>query len=59
MILWKHRESGETCHVNYTDFDGEITVVLVTYFGGEEQSFSEIYPVEEFFEEHEPERTHA
>ena len=59
MINWQHTETGEVCHINFADFDGDIPVVLVMYFGSENGNYSTIYPIEDFFNTHEPKRYHS
>lgn len=60
MINWVDKETGEMCRVNYCDLNPEdgLCVVLVMYFGLE-QPYMAIWPAQDFFELHEPERMHS
>jgi hypothetical protein len=62
VINWIEKETREYCHVNHCDVevDGNgFACVLVVYFGGEEGSYDELYPIEDFFQNHDPEGFHS
>lgn len=61
MINWIENDSGERCCVNHCDFEKatDFAMVIVVYHGGEEGSYDEMYPIEDFFELHRPERYHS
>lgn len=61
LNLWRDKDTGETCHVVFTDWDHgfQITAVLVCYFGTEMGYEFLWFSAEEFFEEHIPERMHS
>ncbi len=65
MINWIEQESREHCHVVHCDYEENVldntgmALVVVVYFGGEDGSYREVYPIEDFFDMHEPERFHS
>lgn len=61
LNLWRDKDTNETCHVVLTDYDPalDLTAVLVCFFGTEVLPEFLWFSIDEFFEEHVPERMHS
>lgn len=56
-MIWVNTLTGQHGHLNYAGYDAgiDVTVILIVYFG-EGYSVDEWFPVDEFFELHQPTR---